>query len=104
MSEMSSPEGMRLYEWINRHAWPLAAALVVGGLVGLVAAALFLSVEWISAEIEAIWKPLYLGSFVLGSILAALGYGTMRLYWRWHVLKRFRTRSSARQKRQSAAD
>ncbi|MCG6966728.1 MAG: DUF2062 domain-containing protein [Chromatiaceae bacterium] len=55
-----------------------------------------LSLEWIGSEIGAIWKPLYLGSLVLGILLAAVGYGAMRLYWRWHVLKRFRARTGRR--------
>ncbi len=33
MNESSPTQGMRLYEWINRHAWPLAAALVVLAVV-----------------------------------------------------------------------
>ncbi len=55
-----------------------------------------LSVDWFTAEISRIWKPLYLGSFVLAVLLALLGYGTMRLYWRWHVMKRYRERSDRR--------
>ena len=52
-----------------------------------------LSFEWLAAEISVIWKPLYFGSFVLGVLFSVLGYFTMRLYWRWHVLKRFRQRN-----------
>jgi predicted RND superfamily exporter protein len=33
MTDQSPSQGMRLYEWINRHAWPLAAALVVLAVV-----------------------------------------------------------------------
>jgi uncharacterized protein (DUF2062 family) len=55
-----------------------------------------LSVEWIAAEINAIWRPLYFGSLILGTILAGLGYAVMRLYWRWHVLRRFRARTEKR--------
>jgi len=55
-----------------------------------------LSVEWISAELGAIWKPLYMGSIVLGTVLACIGYSAIRLYWRWYVLKRFRERGSRR--------
>jgi uncharacterized protein (DUF2062 family) len=49
-----------------------------------------------AAEIHAIWKPLYAGSLLNGLLLAAAGYGAMRLYWRWHVLKRFRARGGKR--------
>jgi uncharacterized protein (DUF2062 family) len=55
-----------------------------------------LSLEWMAAEIHAIWKPLYAGSLLNGLLLAAAGYGAMRLYWRWHVLKRFRARGGKR--------
>lgn len=55
-----------------------------------------LSVDWFAAELDRIWMPLYLGSFVLGVLLAMLGYGAMRVYWRWHVMKRFRARSERR--------
>jgi uncharacterized protein (DUF2062 family) len=55
-----------------------------------------LSVEWITAEIGVIWKPLYFGSLVLGALFAVLGYCAMRLYWRWHVMKRFRLRGRGR--------
>lgn len=58
-----------------------------------------LSVEWIAAELNAIWKPLYFGSFVLGTLFAGLGYGAMRLYWRWYVMKRFRARGSRKVQR-----
>ena len=55
-----------------------------------------LSVEWIANEIGAIWKPLYLGSLVLAVLLAVCGYAAMRLYWRWHVMRRFRRRGRSR--------
>ncbi len=57
-----------------------------------------LSAEWIMAEINAIWKPLCLGSVVIGILLGGIGYAAMRVYWRWHVLKRFRTRTGRKTK------
>lgn len=59
-----------------------------------------LSLEWIAAELNAIWKPLYLGGLVLGIVLGALGYCAMRLYWRWHVIKNLRARAHRKAKRQ----
>jgi hypothetical protein len=50
------------------------------------------TLEWIGSELNAIWKPLYLGSLVLGVLLGILGYCVMRLYWRWHVINRYRKR------------
>lgn len=55
-----------------------------------------LSADWIMAEIGAIWKPLYLGSFVLGVLLAVIGYFAMRLFWRWYVVRRYRERGVRR--------
>jgi len=52
-----------------------------------------MSLEWIGAELNAIWKPLYLGGLVLGILLGILGYCVMRLYWRWHVIKRYKERA-----------
>jgi len=57
------------------------------------------SLEWIAAEINAIWKPLYLGGLILGILLAALGYFIMRLYWRWHVINRYKQRLKNRRSR-----
>lgn len=62
-----------------------------------------MSLEWIAAELSAIWKPLYLGGLVLGVLLATLGYCLMRLYWRWHVVNRYRDRSKRRLKRASGS-
>ena len=61
-----------------------------------------MTLEWIGAELNAIWKPLYLGGLILGIILGAFGYCVMRLYWRWHVVKRYRERN--RNRNTSAAD
>ena len=55
-----------------------------------------LSVEWITQEIGLIWKPLLLGSLISGIVLGVLGYFTMRFYWRWHVVKRYRARNGRR--------
>lgn len=51
-----------------------------------------MSLEWITAELNAIWKPLYLGGVVLGTVLGFLGYCVMRIYWRWHVINRYKKR------------
>lgn len=51
-----------------------------------------LSLEWIAAELNVIWKPLVLGSLVIAVLLSTTGYCATRLYWRWHVLRRFRAR------------
>ena len=55
-----------------------------------------LSLEWITAEVAVLWKPLYLGSFVCGLILAALAYVLTMLYWRWWVQRSWRKRQEKR--------
>lgn len=55
-----------------------------------------MSVEWIGAQLHALWLPLYFGSTVVGIILAAIGYAGMRAYWRWHVVQHYRRRKSRR--------
>lgn len=51
-----------------------------------------MTLEWITSEIGVIWLPLFVGSFVVGSVLGLLGYIGIRGYWRWHVIHRYRTR------------
>ena len=62
-----------------------------------------LSLEWIAAEIGAIWKPLYAGSFVTGVVLAIVGYLAMRGFWRWNVIKRYQDRRARRRRLKVAA-
>jgi len=54
------------------------------------------TLEWFVHSMEQIWEPLYLGSVVVGIVLGALGYTAMRLYWRWHIIQRYRKRQQAR--------
>ncbi|WP_456448790.1 DUF2062 domain-containing protein [Thiolapillus sp.] len=55
-----------------------------------------MSLEWFMHSMGEIWLPLYLGSAVVGLVLAALGYAAIRLYWRWHVINQYRKRQQAR--------
>jgi uncharacterized protein (DUF2062 family) len=52
--------------------------------------------EWISSSMGQIWQPLYLGSIVVGSLVAAVGFVGMRAFWRWHVAQKLRKRQSAK--------
>lgn len=60
-----------------------------------------LTFEWITAELNSIWKPLLLGSVVVGVAMGALGYSGMQLYWRWHVRHNWEKRRKLRAARQS---
>jgi uncharacterized protein (DUF2062 family) len=51
-----------------------------------------LSMEWLRDSIGQIWQPLYLGSVLVGLVLAALGFFGIRAFWRWHVIHRYRKR------------
>ena len=58
----------------------------------VIAADIELSMSWLSATLGQIWAPLLLGSLLCGLALGALGYLTVRLFWRWHVIQRYRQR------------
>jgi len=51
-----------------------------------------MSLEWIGAQLDVIWLPLYFGSAVVGIISALVGYVGIRAYWRWHIIKQYRKR------------
>ncbi|WP_419629990.1 DUF2062 domain-containing protein, partial [Thiolapillus sp.] len=61
-----------------------------------------MSLEWFTHSMGEIWQPLYVGSVVVGVVLGALGYITMRMYWRWHVVSQYRKRQQARSKPSSS--
>ena len=44
--------------------------------------------EHIFMSMVGLWKPLLLGSVVMGFVAAALGWMTVRIFWRWHVIQR----------------
>ena len=52
------------------------------------------SAEWLLAEIGIIWKPLLLGSLILGAVCAVAAYYLAHLAWRLRVL---RSRAQRRQ-------
>lgn len=55
------------------------------------------SITWLSEEFHRVWEPFLLGSFVVATTLAVIGYYGMRCLWRWHVLRDWEKRH-ARQK------
>lgn len=60
-----------------------------------------LSIEWVMQELQVIWKPFLLGSFVCGSVSALLGYVGMRLAWRLHLVRRWKARRAAARMRRT---
>ncbi len=55
-----------------------------------------LSFTWLAHQLGAIWQPFLLGCFVAGVISAVIGYGAIRLLWRWHVVKAYHQRKHQR--------
>lgn len=55
-----------------------------------------MSLESLLSQLNDIWLPLYLGSLVAGLFFASLGYVTMRILWRMHVVSNWEKRKKAR--------
>lgn len=51
-----------------------------------------LSWDWLMSELGAIWEPFLLGCTVVGMISAVLGYFTIRLLWRLHLIAHLKRR------------
>ena len=54
------------------------------------------SVEWFTTEFSRIWMPLYLGSFLTGLFFAIISYISIRLFWRWHIIRAWKQRQKNR--------
>ncbi len=52
--------------------------------------------EWFTSQIAHDWQPFLLGCLVVGTGFGALGYGAMRLFWRWHVVRAWQARKDQR--------
>lgn len=50
------------------------------------------TLESVKEQLSEIWLPLYTGSFVVGIVLAILGYLGMRLFWRWQIARYLKNR------------
>ncbi|MBF6057051.1 MULTISPECIES: DUF2062 domain-containing protein [Thiomicrorhabdus] len=61
-----------------------------------------LSWHWITNVLGDLWLPLYLGSLVLGIVLGLLGYLTIHLLWRQHVIKSWQERKERRRLQKQA--
>ncbi len=54
------------------------------------------TMEWLVEGIGMIWEPLLLGCAILGSASALLGYFTIRLLWRLHLIQHIKERKRRR--------
>jgi uncharacterized protein (DUF2062 family) len=59
-----------------------------------------LSFTWLMSELQHIWQPLLLGSLIVGTVIAGLGYVLTLLYWRIWVSRNWQRRK-LRRRRQS---
>lgn len=55
-----------------------------------------LSFEWLADGMLAIWEPFLFGCFILGMFFSITGYITIRLLWRWSVVKRWQEKKQQR--------
>ena len=60
-----------------------------------------LSVDWLMAELGAIWEPFLFGCFILGLISAALGFMVSRLLWRIHIFQYIKKRRLRRKQKRA---
>ena len=57
-----------------------------------------LSFEWLSSGLATIWQPFLLGCFVMAVVSSILGYATIRLLWRIHIISKMKKKSIRRYK------
>lgn len=55
-----------------------------------------LSWEWLTTEFTKLWQPLLAGSLLCGLVFGGLGYISIQLFWRWHVVRNWERRKQRR--------
>jgi uncharacterized protein len=63
-----------------------------------------LTYDAVMAAFTTIWKPLIVGSIVLGAIFGVLGYATINATWRIYIFRHRRATLAARKARQTTID
>ena len=58
-----------------------------------------LSWDWIATELAAIWEPFLLGCAISGLIFGTIGYITVRILWRLHIVSAIKERRRKRQQK-----
>ena len=53
-----------------------------------------MTTQWLIDEFSLLWKPILLGSLIVGVLSAALGNMIVRLLWRLQVIKRWKERKA----------
>lgn len=57
--------------------------------------------EWLGTELARVWQPFLLGSLIVSSVSAALGYFGVHALWRWHVIRDWERRKRHRAARRA---
>jgi len=60
-----------------------------------------LSWDWLTRELGLLWQPLFLGSVVVATCAAALGYFSVHTLWRLHVTRAWTRRAEQRRLKRS---
>lgn len=55
-----------------------------------------LNIEWLLAELSAIWLPLWVGSLTIGITLGILAFTVIHIAWRTHVATNWQRRKRNR--------
>lgn len=55
-----------------------------------------LTMEWFTRELSHIWQPLLLGSVVMSTIMATVGFFAIRGLWRLYIIKHHKKRKERR--------
>ena len=55
-----------------------------------------LSFDWLTNELLLIWQPFLLGCLIMAVTSSVLGYGVIRLFWRWNIIRRWESRKKHR--------
>ena len=58
-----------------------------------------LSWTWLGTELGAIWEPFLLGCAICGIVFGLLGFATIRLLWRLHIVSAIKVRKMKRIKK-----
>jgi len=53
-------------------------------------------VEWFEEYFDDIWVPILIGSLLLSTFFSMLGYAGIRIFWRMHVVKRWKEKRRKR--------
>jgi uncharacterized protein (DUF2062 family) len=60
--------------------------------------------HWLTNSVGHVWKPLVVGLLVFALLSGTLGYFTMQVWWRWHVLFAWKKRKKKRMPTQKNKD